>query len=290
MVKDDKGQPVDAAKVSFDLQGGTPKHFETQDEQEGRVRPGRPASGDYKITAEKDSSGAVSRHARPGAAQNAHRQSRDDRRRREGRGGAASAAAMTATLKKAFDDGVALQNAGKHDEAIAKFNEAIAHQRRMQRLLLQHRLQLHAEEGIRQGRRSVQEGDRDQGRRRQRVQRPREPLQRAAEIRRGGEGEREGNANSPRPARRAAAATPTRSSTRASSSGTAARLPKRRSRFEAAIAANPNHAEAHYQLGMALVNEGNMAGAATEFETYLKLAPSGPNAATAKALVDQLKK
>ena len=35
--------------------------------------------------------------------------------------------------------------------------------------------------------------------------------------------------------------------------------------------ANPNHAEAHYQLGMALVNEGNLAGAATEFETYLKL-------------------
>ena len=60
--------------------------------------------------------------------------------------------------------------------------------------------------------------------------------------------------------------------------------------FEAAVAANPSHAEAHYQLGMALVNEGNMAGAATEFDTYLKLAPTGPNAATAKSLVDQLKK
>jgi hypothetical protein len=33
-----------------------------------------------------------------------------------------------------------------------------------------------------------------------------------------------------------------------------------------------------------------MAGAATEFETYLKLAPEGPNAATAKSLVAQLKK
>ena len=56
--------------------------------------------------------------------------------------------------------------------------------------------------------------------------------------------------------------------------------------FESAIQANPNHAEAHYQLGMALVNEGNLAGAATEFE----LAPDGPNAAQAKALVAQLKK
>ena len=35
---------------------------------------------------------------------------------------------------------------------------------------------------------------------------------------------------------------------------------------------------------MALVNEGNLAGAATEFETYLKLAPTGPNAATAKGI------
>jgi len=34
----------------------------------------------------------------------------------------------------------------------------------------------------------------------------------------------------------------------------------------------------------------NLAGAATEFETYLKLAPAGPNAATAKSLVAQLKK
>ncbi len=35
---------------------------------------------------------------------------------------------------------------------------------------------------------------------------------------------------------------------------------------------------------------GQLAGAATEFETYLKLAPDGPNAATAKSLVAQLKK
>ena len=62
----------------------------------------------------------------------------------------------------------------------------------------------------------------------------------------------------------------------------AARSPRRRSSSKARSQPNPNHAEAHYQLGMALVNEGNLAGAATEFETYLKLAPSGPNAATAK--------
>ena len=51
----------------------------------------------------------------------------------------------------------------------------------------------------------------------------------------------------------------------------AGKIGEAKKQFEAAVQANPNHAEAHYQLGMALVNEGNLAGAATEFETYLKL-------------------
>jgi hypothetical protein len=41
---------------------------------------------------------------------------------------------------------------------------------------------------------------------------------------------------------------------------------------------------------MALVNEGNLTAAATEFETYLKLAPTGPNAPTAKGILGTLKK
>jgi lipoprotein NlpI len=63
--------------------------------------------------------------------------------------------------------------------------------------------------------------------------------------------------------------------------------------FEGAVAANPSHAEAHYQLGMCLVNEGtpqSLSAAANEFETYLKLAPTGPNAATAKGILTSLPK
>ena len=63
-----------------------------------------------------------------------------------------------------------------------------------------------------------------------------------------------------------------------------------KTKFQAAIAANPNHAESHYQLGMSLVNEGKLKEAGDEFNTYLKMAPEGPNAATAKALVAQLPK
>jgi len=68
------------------------------------------------------------------------------------------------------------------------------------------------------------------------------------------------------------------------------KIPDAKKAFEQAIAANANHAESHYQLAMALVNEGKLAEAGAEFNTYLKLAPDGPNAATAKALVAQLPK
>ena len=48
-------------------------------------------------------------------------------------------------------------------------------------------------------------------------------------------------------------------------------------------------ADAHYWLGMALVNAGTPAEAKPHFETYLKLAPTGQYADTAKAIVASIK-
>ena len=61
-------------------------------------------------------------------------------------------------------------------------------------------------------------------------------------------------------------------------------------KFEEALKANPSHPESNYQLGMALLNEGNVAGAITSFEKYLSLAPTGQYAAQAKGMLAQLKK
>ena len=69
----------------------------------------------------------------------------------------------------------------------------------------------------------------------------------------------------------------------------AGKIEEAKKQFQAAVQANPNHAEARYQLGMALVNEGNMAGAAAEWNTYLKLAPTGLHAAEVKAMLPSLK-
>jgi tetratricopeptide (TPR) repeat protein len=61
-------------------------------------------------------------------------------------------------------------------------------------------------------------------------------------------------------------------------------------KFEETLKADATHAEANYQLGMALLNEGKLAEAVASFENYVKLAPTGPNAATAKSMIAQLKK
>ena len=62
-----------------------------------------------------------------------------------------------------------------------------------------------------------------------------------------------------------------------------------RTQFEQAVKLDPNMADAHYWLGMALLNAGDMAGAKPKFETYLKLAPTGQYAETAKSVIASIK-
>jgi Flp pilus assembly protein TadD len=68
------------------------------------------------------------------------------------------------------------------------------------------------------------------------------------------------------------------------------KIPDAKGKFEEALKADPNHADSHYQLGMALINEGKLPEAVGMFEKYLSIAPNGQFAAQAKAMVAQLKK
>lgn len=67
------------------------------------------------------------------------------------------------------------------------------------------------------------------------------------------------------------------------------KIPEAKEQFSKAVQANPTMAEAQYYYGMCLVNEGKVAEAKTALETYLKLAPTGPNAPTAKSILDSMK-
>lgn len=67
-------------------------------------------------------------------------------------------------------------------------------------------------------------------------------------------------------------------------------LLKAREAFEKLLSFEPDHAAGHYQLGMIFVNLGEQDAAIPHLEKYLELAPEGPQAASAKGILDYLKK
>ena len=290
VVKDDKGQPVDGAKVTIEMTGGTGRRFETKTNKKGEFIQIGLQSGQYKLTADKEklASAPVTVNVRvnsPGEAELILGSAGAAGMSKEGQ-------AKALAMKKAFDEGVALSQAGKHDEAIAKFNEAIAANpncfdcyNNIGYSYSQKKDWTNAETAYKKstevkpddanaynGLATVYNAER-------KFDEAAAASAKAAQLGGGGAaagGGGGGNADALY-----------NQGVILWNSGKVAEAQKA---FEGAVQANPNHAEAHYQLGMALVNQGNMAGAATEFETYLKLAPEGPNAPTAKSLVAQLKK
>ncbi len=68
------------------------------------------------------------------------------------------------------------------------------------------------------------------------------------------------------------------------------KIAEAKAQFELAIKLDANFADAHYWLGMALVNEGNLPEAVAAFEKYVSLAPTGQHAETAKGIIKSIKK
>jgi tetratricopeptide (TPR) repeat protein len=287
VVTDDKGQPVDGAKVTIEMNGGTGRRYESKTNKKGEYIQIGLTGGSYKITAEKDKLGSapVTVSVRVNQTATADMVL-----------GIASAAASKeaaekgAQLKKVFEEGVALSSAGKHADAVTKFTEAIGISATC----------YDCYNNIGYSYTQMKKYDEAEA-----------AYKKSTELKPDDASAYNGLANIYNAQRKfdqaaaaSAKATELSGSLSAAGGGGSAdalfnqgvilwnggKVAEAKKAFEGAIAANPNHAEAHYQLGMALVNEGNLPGAATEFETYLKLAPSGPNAATAKSLVAQLKK
>jgi tetratricopeptide (TPR) repeat protein len=68
----------------------------------------------------------------------------------------------------------------------------------------------------------------------------------------------------------------------------AGKYPEARTQFEAATKADPNHALAQYQLGMTSLNLGQIPEAVAALEAYLKVDPNGPKAGEVKAALPAL--
>jgi tetratricopeptide (TPR) repeat protein len=282
-VQDDKGQPVEGAKVSITQTGGTGRKFETKSDKKGEfIQIGLP-SGQYAVTAEKDklasppSSVGVSA-GRPGEVALVV----------SAAGGANTKASQEAALalKKTFEEGVAASNGGKHEEAIQKFQQGIAVNSNC----------ADCYNNIGFSYTQLKQYDKAE-----------EAYKKATEIRPTDAAAFNGLANVYNAQRKGdLAAAASAKATELSGAGggggnvdaifnqgvilfNGGKSAEAKPLFEQVVKSNPEHAEAHYMLGMTLAGE-NPAAARGEFETYLKLSPSGSNAAMAKQFVDALPK
>ena len=284
VVQDEQGQPVEGATVV--LTGvASGRRFEVKTNRRGEFLQIGLTSGGWTVIAEKGKLGSEMRTV------NVRMNSASELELVLNTASAASSAeakAKNEELKKLFEDGVAAGNAGRQDEAIEKFKQAVA--------VNPDCFDCYNNLGFAY----VQKKD---------YENAEAAYKKSSEVNPNDATSFNGLATIYNAQRKfdlaaAASAKATELSTNLSSSGgggaeafynqgvilwNGGKIAEAKKSFESAVQADPNHAEAHYQLGMALVNEGNLAGAATEFETYLKLAPEGPNAATAKSLVAQLK-
>jgi tetratricopeptide (TPR) repeat protein len=284
-VVDAQGNPVADAKITIEQTDGVTRKFETKSDKKGSFIQIGLQSASFKVTAE----------AKAGTATATARVSQRGPSNVKlviggGAGNDPTVAARTAELRKAFDEGVALSREGKYDDSVAAFNRAIALNPKCPDCFYNI------------GFAYAQKKDYAQSE---------ENYKKALEVKPDYAEAYNGLANIYNAQRKfdlAAEASSKASQLSAAAPGAlqggnadalynegvilwnGGKIPDAKAKFQAAIAANPNHAESHYQLGMALVNEGKLPEAGTEFNTYLKLAPEGPNAATAKALVAQLPK
>jgi len=244
VVNDDKGQPVADAKVIIEMNGGTGRKFETKSNKKGEYIQIGLASGSYKVVAEKDKLGSapVTVTVRANTTQEANLLLA-----MASASATNEAKAKNAAITKVFDEGVALSNAGQHDEAIAKFNEAIAIIPTCYNCYNNIAFSYTAKKDF---------------------------------------------ANAEAAYKKSIEVKPDDAAAYVGLAGiyfNTGKAPEAKPLVEKAVSLDASNADAHYIYGMTLVAE-NPAKAKAEFEEFVKLAPTAPNAAIAKQLITELEK
>lgn len=286
-VVDGQNKPVEGAKILMEATD-TARKFETKTDKRGDyVQIGLPP-GPYKVTATKDDLGQmftvrvgldqkeVNFVLKPGGDAGAM-----------GAEEVKKAAARVENIKKTFAEGATLTNEGKYDEAIAKFNAVIVElpkcfdcYNNLGTIYARKQDWAKAEEAFKKtlelnpdnveafsGLATVYNA--------QKKFKEAQAMGAEASKRLAVGGAAGGNAN----ALYNAAVIAWNSNDFA----------KANELLTEAVKVDAAHADSHFMLGRVLINLGKLGEAATEFETYLKLAPTGPNAKEAQANFDALK-
>jgi len=243
VVSDEKGQPVADAKVLIEMTG-TGRKFETKTNKKGEYIQIGLGPGAYKVVAEKDKLGSAPASVQVRASGT---QQTNLTLAMASASATKEAQAKSAAITKVFDEAVQLSNGGQHEQAIAKFNEAIG--------ILPACYNCY--NNIAYSYSALKDNAKAE-----------EAYKKSIEVKSDDAAAYIGLAGLYFNTGKAAEAKPL---------------------VEKAVGIDPSNADAHYLYGMTLVGE-NPAKAKTEFEEFVKLAPSAPNAAIAKQLITELEK
>ncbi len=289
-VVDAKNQPVEGAKVTVEMTGGMTRRFDLKTNKKGEFIQIGLQPGDYKITAEKDSLNQsftvhigldmkeVNFTLRPGGG--GGEMSKEER---------AKAEARMAAIKGAFEAGVTLNNEGKYEEAIAKFNEVLAQVPKCVECynnigaVYMHKKEYDQSEAAYKKALEVDPNSVDAYNGLATVYNAQKKFDEAAEA----------SAQAAKLVAAGGGAGGASASTvfnQAVIAWNAGKIADAKKLFEQATTIDPNLPDAHYWLGMANLNEGKMPDAAAQFEIYLKIAPTGQYAEQAKGILSQIKK
>jgi tetratricopeptide (TPR) repeat protein len=295
-VVDQQGNPVDGAKITLYNQN-TNRTLETKTNKKGEYIQVGLSPAKYKVTASKGDLNQVKEvdvhlemanldfSLAPGGGGGGAPASKEE---------AAKAKAKADAMNKAFADGVELSNAGKNDEAIAKFNEVIA--------TLPNCAECYANIGTVQTKAKKYDeaeaaykkaielkpdfGEAYNGlanlyNAEKKFDEAAEASKKAMELAGGAAGAAGGAAGG--------GASASAVFNQGVILWNAGKIPEAKAQFEQATKLDPNMPDAQYWLGMALVNGGDTAGAKPKFEAYLKLAPTGQYADIAKSILASIK-
>lgn len=289
-VVDAKKQPIEGAAITIEMIEGMNRKYETKTNRRGEYVQVGLQPGMYRITATKDGmSQALEERVRlggsevnfiltPGSSAGA---SPEDAKKAEER---------LKAVQAAFEQGVTLSNEGKHDEAIAKFNEVIAAAPKCVECynnigtVYSRKQEYDQAEAAFKKALEINPKSADSYNGLATVYNAQKKFDQAAEA----------SAEAQKLSGEAGGATGGGNASTVYNQGViawnAGKVPEAKKLFEQAVQLDPKLADAHYWLGMATVNEGKLPEAAKHFEEYLTLAPTGQYAEQAKSILASIKK
>lgn len=287
-VVDVSNQPVDAAKVTIEFADGMNRKYETKTNKKGEFIQIGLQPGNYRVTAEKEKVGAQTYDVRVRLGNAAEVNFQLSPANASGKPMTKEEAAKLTAFKGAFDAGVAASNAGNHDEAVAKFTEALgvqpdcyACQFNIGGSYAQKKDYAKAEEAFKKAM-TMKPDSAEPYNALANIYNATRRFDEAAKMTEEGS-KLGGGADS-------AAGSPDQLFNQGVIFWNAGKIPDAKKQFEAALALKADLADAHYWVAMANLNEGKLPEAATHFEEYLKLAPTGQYADQAKGVLSQIKK